>query len=112
VASDRDPDARFLLANERTLLAWLRTSLALQAAGVGVLHFAAGLDLNGTIGLALLLLGAFAGWTGFRRYRVADRAVRRGELPPHGLAPEIVALAVFMLALLLLGVALRHKIGS
>ena len=28
-----DPDYRFTLANERTLLAWLRTALALIAAG-------------------------------------------------------------------------------
>ncbi len=28
-----DPDYRFTLANERTLLAWLRTTLALLAAG-------------------------------------------------------------------------------
>ena len=33
-----DVDARFLLANERTLLAWVRTSLTLLAAGVGTLQ--------------------------------------------------------------------------
>lgn|GEM_PF-3938267 len=32
-----DPDPRFSLANERTLLAWIRTSLALSAAGLAVL---------------------------------------------------------------------------
>ena len=30
------PDYRFTLANERTLLAWLRTGLALVAGGVAV----------------------------------------------------------------------------
>ena len=30
-----DPDPRFTFANERTLLAWNRTALALIAAGVG-----------------------------------------------------------------------------
>ena len=34
-----DPDARFLLANERTLLAYVRTALTLQAGGIGVLQF-------------------------------------------------------------------------
>ena len=31
-----DPDARFSLANERTFLSWIRTSLALIAAGVAL----------------------------------------------------------------------------
>src|SRR4051812_33113486 len=31
-----DPDARFSLANERTFLAWIRTSLALLAGGVAL----------------------------------------------------------------------------
>jgi putative membrane protein len=110
VASELDPDARFLLANERTLLAWLRTSVTLQAGGVGLLHFAPTLDLNGLIGITLLLLGALTGLTGYHRYRVADRAIRRGELPPHGVAPEAIAIAVTLLAVLLLGVALKHEL--
>ena len=31
-----DPDPRFSLANERTFLAWIRTTLALLAAGVAL----------------------------------------------------------------------------
>lgn len=31
-----EPDARFTLANERTLLAWLRTAIAFVGAGVAV----------------------------------------------------------------------------
>ena len=38
-----EPDPRFTLANERTFLAWLRTSLALMAAGVGI----AAVGING-----------------------------------------------------------------
>jgi putative membrane protein len=111
MATDVDPDARFLLANERTVLAWLRTSVALQAAGVGVLHFAPSLDLNGLIGAALILLGALGGSAGFLRYRAADRAIRRGELPPHGIAPEALAIAVTLLAVVLLAVSIGHEFG-
>jgi putative membrane protein len=103
-----DPDARFLLANERTLLAWLRTSLTLQAGGVGLLHFVPSAHLSSLIGLALLLVGACAGLIGYRRYRAADRAIRRGELPPHGKAPEATAIVVAVLAGLLVIVALTH----
>jgi len=106
-----DPDARFLLANERTLLAWIRTSVTLQAGGVGVLHFATDLDLNVVVGLALLLVGALSGLAGYGRYRAADRAIRRGELPPASLAPEAIALAVVVLAALLLAVGISSQLG-
>jgi len=35
---DDQPDYRFTLANERTFLAWIRTALALLAAGVAVVQ--------------------------------------------------------------------------
>jgi putative membrane protein len=112
VAGNVDPDARFLLANERTLLAWIRTSVTLQAGGVGILHFATSLTWNGVVGLALLLVGALSGLGGYGRYRAADRAIRRGELPPSSLTPEGIALAVVVLALLLLAVAVSSELGG
>ena len=111
VPSDLDPDVRFLLANERTLLAWIRTSIALQAGGVGVLHFVPSLDLNTLIGLVLIVLGAFSGLAGFLRYRAADRAIRQGVLPARGQAPETLAIAVALMAVLLLGVAVGHELN-
>jgi putative membrane protein len=110
--SDLDPDARFLLANERTLLAWVRTSVTLQAGGIGVLHFATRLTLNGAVGISLLLVGALSGLAGYGRYRAADRAIRRGELPPASLAPEAIALAVVVLAAFLLAVAVSTELGG
>jgi putative membrane protein len=111
VAADVDPDARFLLANERTLLAWIRTSVTLQAGGVGVLHFADAIVLNEMIGLGLLLIGACAGLTGYSRYRTADRAIRQGVLPPSSVAPEAIVLAVVLLAVLLIAVAVSGQLG-
>lgn len=35
-----EPDYRYSLANERTFLSWIRTSLALVAAGVALVQFA------------------------------------------------------------------------
>lgn len=42
-AEGSDPDPRFTLANERTFLAWVRTSLALLAGGIGLDAFVVGL---------------------------------------------------------------------
>ena len=42
LALGEDPDPRFTLANERTFLAWIRTSLALVAGGIGLDTFVSG----------------------------------------------------------------------
>ena len=89
-----DPDARFLLANERTLLAWVRTSITLQAGGIATLQFADVGDLTTGIGLAAVVLGIVAAAAGRRRYRDADRAIRRGDLPATGRIPDAVTLGV------------------
>lgn len=44
------PDPRFSLANERTVLAWLRTSLAFVAAGLGAATAAHLLQLTDLLG--------------------------------------------------------------
>jgi putative membrane protein len=100
---DADPDARFLLANERTLLAWLRTALAMQAGGVGVLQFVTRVEARAAIGLSLLGLGALAAVVGYLRYRSADAALRGGRLPATGIGPVLVAWSVIALAAVLAG---------
>ena len=74
-----EPDYRFSLANERTFLAWIRTSLALFAAGVGVIgvagHFSTR-EGRAALGLALVMLGGLSASTAYRRWREADAAIR------------------------------------
>ena len=71
-----DPDPRFTLANERTLLAWLRTTLALLAAGVAVDVVDIGVPDPMTRALAamLLTLGALCPLLAFARWAMAERA--------------------------------------
>ena len=88
-----DPDARFSLANERTFLAWIRTSLALLAGGVALeaLELPVQADLRFAAALVLVTLGVLApalAWIGWAR---AERAVRtRSSLP----APSAFGLLV------------------
>lgn len=93
-----DPDVRFLLANERTLLAWLRTGLALQAGGLVVVQFGDGLARRQVLGVLLLAVGVAAHLVGWRRYRAADRAIRRNQLPSRGVAPDLVVGATVALS--------------
>ncbi|MGQ7294970.1 YidH family protein [Quadrisphaera sp. KR29] len=76
-----EPDPRFTLANERTFLAWLRTSLALLAAGVALEAFTLPLQpqLRLAASLVLIALGILVplqAWAGWAR---DERAMRRGE---------------------------------
>ena len=57
----QEPDIRFLLANERTFLAWVRTAIGLVAAGVAVFHLFDDSTATTTLALVLLAAGAFAG---------------------------------------------------
>jgi putative membrane protein len=86
------PDPRFSFANERTFLAWIRTSLALVAAGIGVDAFATDLPEWGRHALSALLvvMGGLLAASAFRRWLRAEVALRHGEpLPTNRLAPII-----------------------
>jgi putative membrane protein len=98
------------LAAERTYLAYLRTGLALTAAGVavaGALPHAGQVDLRRALGLVLVLLGAAMFATARTRWTKISRAMQRGQpLPPApfasavGIALVLVALGAGVLVLL------------
>lgn len=100
-----EPDPRFTLANERTFLAWIRTSLALLAGGVGLEAFAGNVfppAVRLTAATGLLACGAaVAALAGFRWLRV-ERAMRQKEpLPLSPMAPVLAGIgALGALALL------------
>lgn len=103
---DRDgsePDYRFTLANERTFLAWIRTSLALLAAGVAVAQLLPDLGPKPyrlTLGLALVGLGLLASATSYFRWSAADRAIRRGGPLTRPWLPAALATGLSVVTLL------------
>ena len=106
-AEGDEPDYRFSLANERTFLAWLRTSLALIAAGVAVdvLDLGVREDLVRVLSSALLTLGVISPILAWWRWAAAERAMRRHEpLPPLGAsAAAITGVVLVAAAVLALG---------
>lgn len=98
-----EPDPRFTLANERTLLAWLRTALALVVAGIAVTALAEIGEpirfVKVTSGLAFLA-GAVTAGVGWRQWARAEAAMRRGEALPSAVGAVVVVAGVLALALL------------
>jgi putative membrane protein len=91
-------DPRFLLANERTLLAWIRTALALLAAGGGVYEFT---DVSGrkVLAISLAVVGLAATAAGGLRYLATARAIRLGEQLADDRSPVALAVAVSALGI-------------
>jgi putative membrane protein len=84
----RQGDVRELLANERTLLAWQRTALALIAVGIAVGEFIPELNL---LGVVLIGFGGVVAGLSYRDWRRAAEAIGAGApLPASGL-PGILA---------------------
>ena len=104
-----EPDPRFSYANERTVLAWNRTSLALIAAGLAVtsllpkFEFAYGRRI---IGVPLIVLGAVLAFTSYRRWEDNERAMRlKQPLPPSRL-PLVLALGIALASIVAAVVAI------
>lgn len=98
-----EPDPRYSLANERTFLAWVRTSLAMLAGGVA-LH-AIGLPetewIRTTLAVALVLLGGLTTALALVRWARVERAMRTHQpLPAFTLGYLTVAAVVIGAALL------------
>jgi putative membrane protein len=90
---EQEPDYRLSMAAERTYLAYLRTGLALMAAGVavvGALPDAGAEGLRRVMGIGLIVLGAVVLGTARPRWLAIDRAMRqRQPLPPSPLIASI-----------------------
>jgi putative membrane protein len=104
-------DPRVLQANERTLLAWVRTGIALMTFGFVIARIGVWLralaatqrepELHpfGTawIGAAFVALGVLANAAATMRYSVTKRAILAGEPIPDDRLPVLFALIVTVL---------------
>ncbi len=100
---EEEPDYRFTLANERTYLAYLRTSLACYAGGLSAVQF---LDLGGDrllakiIGIVLVTAGIITTAGAFRRWQSNQSAMRRGARLPVTRLPLILGATIAVIGLI------------
>lgn len=98
-----EPDPRFSLANERTFLAWVRTSLALLAAGVALealqIPVSPGFRLaSALVFVALGVLAAVQAWVGWYR---TERSMRLNRALPGPSVGLVIVLGVIVAVVLL-----------
>ena len=104
-----EPDIRFSLANERTFLAWIRTSLASLAAGIALEALELPIEprLRLVAALLLIVLGTATPIQAGLGWMQGERAIRTGRpLPAPALAGPIGAGTVLAGVLLLIAVLL------
>lgn len=77
-----EPDPRWTLANERTLLAYERTAVGLLVAGLAVAGSRAVAEAPlwlAATGIPFVVLGGAVGLEGRRRFLTAQRSMRTGQ---------------------------------
>jgi putative membrane protein len=100
-------DYRFLLANERTFLAWMRTALGLIAGGVALDQFVLPETDSATVALvalAAIALGALLAVVGTVRWARMDTAMRAGVPAARSRTIVVVGALLALLALVVAGV--------
>ncbi len=94
-----EPDPRFSFANERTFLAWIRTCLAMIAAGVALDMFGDPANQTARSWLAGVLIGVgiVCSLGAYAKWMAAERAMRMDDpLPAMPLGRLLVAVVVLI----------------
>jgi putative membrane protein len=89
-----EPDPRFTLANERTFLAWIRTSLALLAGGIAIEAFTSDLFIEPVrkgVAVILILLGILLSGGSAVRWLRVERSMRNKTPLPLPLIVPLLA---------------------
>jgi putative membrane protein len=111
-----EPDARFTMANERTFLAWSRTSLALVVGGLAVAQLLPPFPKvpwgRSAIATPLILLGAAMSVLSYFEWRANQRALRRGDPLVRSQLPRLLAFTIAVIGLLAGALDVYSRVAS
>lgn len=101
-----EPDPRFSMANERTFLAWIRTSLAFIAGGVALETFELPLNttLTRVVSVIMLIVAIILPAVAWFHWAASERAMRqRRPLPASPSLALIVGVVILIGVMILVG---------
>jgi putative membrane protein len=114
-AGESEPDPRYTFANERTFLAWTRTSLAFILAGLGIVQLLPpfpgvpwGRHL---LGVPLIAVGVVIAIASYSQWVRSQLALRRGEPLPRSVLPIVLTITITVMAIISAVVLLLSAIG-
>ncbi|MFC5996462.1 YidH family protein [Pseudonocardia hispaniensis] len=96
-----EPDPRFTMANERTLLAWLRTALAFVVTGIAATALQAHVARPAFIGIVAggaCLTGTIAAIAAYGRWQRVELSLRLQRPLPDPRAAGLLIVALMVLA--------------
>lgn len=119
--SGKVPDRRDHMANERTFLAWVRTSIGIMAFGFVVEKFALFIKklsyffdqtdtsavttpssgYSSIFGIVLVAMGAFMGLLAFIRYKKVEREINEDTYQPSMILDILVAMGILVIGIFL-----------
>jgi putative membrane protein len=106
-----EPDPRFTLANERTFLAWIRTSLAFLAGGIAIEAFTGELfvgAVRGGLAILMLLLGMLISAGAAVRWLSVERSMRDKVPLPLPLIVPLLSFGGTLAAALIIFLILKN----
>lgn len=105
-----DPDPRFSLANERTFLSWIRTSLALLGGGIAVEALTQNVfepPIRTLLAVVLLVLGALLAAGAFTRWLRVERSLRHNRSLPLPLIAPLLGIGAALISVVLIVVLVQ-----
>lgn len=112
----QDPDPRFTLANERTFLAWIRTSMALILGAIVVatllVEVVALKNFIAPMSIALSLSGSALAIWAWTRWRKTEIALRLGHSLPLSKVLILLAIVVSFLGITMLVIGVELALGG
>ena len=114
----KDASASDHLANERTYLAWIRTSIGIMAFGFVVVKFSLfvrqvslllgedhpvnPIKYSGLLGLSFVILGALVTILSYLRYQHSKKQLEEGIYQQSSLLIKLITLFIFLVSLFLI----------
>lgn len=107
------PDPRVRLANERTFLAWIRTSLGFIAAGIAIVYVARADEIAArALSLVLTSAGALLGIGGHWRWKKNNERISRALTLEPGRLPTLTTAFVVVAAVVAAILAISAAFGA